>query len=73
MYEKIGGYCKESNHRKSMGIVLRKFVQTLGFYLVNIDVCLYVWDQIILKTQPQEDEMYYYFTALVISAKDELL
>jgi hypothetical protein len=52
MFQKIESYCKESNHKKSMGIVLRKFVQSLGFYLVNIDVCLYIWDQIILKTEP---------------------
>ena len=73
LFQKFAGYCKESNHKKSLGIVLRKFVQSLGFYLVNIDVCLYIWDQIILKTEPQKDEMYYYFVGVVISAKDELL
>lgn len=71
--EKFQDYCVESNHKKSIGIVVRKFVQSLGFYLLNVDVCLYVWDQIILKTKPQKDEMYYYFIALMISAKDELI
>lgn len=73
LYQKITDYTKESNNKKSLGIVLRKFVQSLGFYLVNIDVCLYIWDQIIIKTEPQADEMYYYFTALIVSAKEELL
>lgn len=71
--DKFHTYCVESNHKKSMGIVVRKFVQSLGFYLLNVDVVLYVWDQIILKTEPQKDEMYYYFIALMISCKDELL
>ena len=71
--EKFKSYVVETNHKKSLGIVLRKFIQSLGFYLLSVDVCLYVWDQIILKTEPQKDEMFYYFIALMIAAKDELI
>ena len=71
--EHIQKFMAEESNRKSFTILYRKFVQSLGFNYINVDSCLFLWDQIFLKVKPLPDEMSQAFVALLLAAKEELM
>jgi hypothetical protein len=54
-------------------ILYRKFVQSLGFSYINVDSCLYLWDQLFLKVKPLPNDMAFAFVALLMGCREELL
>lgn len=52
-----------SRYKQSFALIIKKFVESLGFALLNVDSTLFVWDQIFLKVEPKSIEIYYVFVA----------
>ena len=50
--------------QQSFALIVKKFVESLGFNLLNVDVTLFVWDQIFLKVTPNPNELYAVFVVL---------
>jgi len=74
LFQKIKGFMEENErNRRTFALIIRKFLQTLSFAFLNVDSALYVWDQIMLKVEPQESEMYFAFVAMLLCCKDELM
>lgn len=48
-------------------------MQSLGFSYLNVDSCLYLWDQLFLKVRPLPNDMALAFVALLMAAREELL
>lgn len=59
--------------QQSFALIIKKFVESLGFNLLNVDVTLFVWDQIFLKVKPSPDELYRVFCILLLCEKEELM
>ena len=60
-----------SRYKQSFALIIKKFVESLGFALLNVDSTLFVWDQIFLKVEPKSIEIYYVFVAQLLCEKDE--
>ena len=71
--EKLEKYMSVEANRKSMSILYRKFVQSLGFSYLNVDSCLFLWDQLFLKVKPMEDDMQLAFVAMILACREEIL
>ena len=71
--ERLREYLGSPNNVKAFGIMVKKFLNSLGFYLLNVDVCLYVWDQIILKIERLRDELFWALAVLLVCSEDELM
>jgi hypothetical protein len=71
--EKIQEYLQVPGNVKSFGSMIKKYLNSLGFYLLNVDVCLYVWDQIILKVEPVKEELFWSLAALLVCSEHELM
>ena len=71
--EKLEKYMSVEANRKSMSILYRKFVQSLGFSYLNVDSCLFLWDQLFLKVKPLEDDMQLAFVAMILACREEIL
>lgn len=71
--EHIQKFMGEESNRKSFTILYRKFVQSMGFSYINVDSCLFLWDQIFLKVKPLPDEISQAFVALLLAAREELM
>lgn len=73
LFEKIQDFMVNERNAKSFALIIRKFVQSLSFFYLNVDTTLYVWDQILLKVEPEDGDMYYAFAAMLMCCKDELM
>lgn len=71
--EEIEKFCDKEGRFKAISMMIKKFLNSLGFYLFNVDACLYVWDQIILKVNPVKDELLWSLAALLTCCEEELL
>lgn len=69
----IQKYCEKEGSMKAIFMMIKKYQNSLGFYLLNVDTCLYVWDQILLKIKPVKDELHWSLAALLTCCEEELL
>lgn len=60
-------------NNKTFALIIRKFVQSLGFSYLNVDTTLFLWDQIILRVEPEKDDIHNAFLSMLLCAKEELM
>lgn len=59
--------------QQSFALIIKKFTESLGFNLLNVDCTLFLWDQIFLKQKKNSDELYTVFCVLLLCEKEELM
>lgn len=69
----IQKFCEKEGNFKAFSMMIKKFHNSLGFFLLNVDTCLYVWDQMILKVHPVQDELMWTLAAILTCCEEELL
>ena len=71
--KKLEDLLNNGKNNKTFSLIIRKFIQSLGFSYLNVDTTLFLWDQIILRVKPNRKEIYTGFIAMLMCAKEELM
>lgn len=63
----------ERRVQSSFAVIIKRFVHSLGFELLNVDSVMFVWDNLFMKAKPERAEIFLVFVALLLSLKGDLL